>query len=100
MPENHYQNKEQFVAILKEGNTIACHECDLLVTLPNLENVKVVSCPRCDYVITRFHKFALARGFSYALAAITFCLIANIYPLLTVSTALNSNTISLKLSVP
>ena len=99
MLENHYQNKEQFVAILKEGNTIACHECDLLVTLPNLENVKVVSCPRCDYVITRFHKSALARGFSYAFAAIIFCLIANLYPFLTVSTPLNANTISLISSI-
>lgn len=95
MPETHYQNKEQFVAILKEGNTIACHECDLLVTLPNLDNAKIVKCPRCGYVITRFYKFALARGFSFALAAITFCVIANLYPFLTVSTPLNANTISL-----
>ena len=95
MPENHYQNKEQFIALLKEGSTIACHECDLLVTLPNLDNVKVVSCPRCGYVITRFHKSALARGFSYAVAAIIFCIIANTYPFLTVSTSLNENSISL-----
>lgn len=95
MPDNHYQNKEQLVAILKEGSTIACHECDLLITLPNLENAKTVLCPRCGYVITRFHKLALARGFSYALAAITFCLIANLYPFLTVSTSLNANTITL-----
>lgn len=95
MPDNHYQNKEQFVAILKEGSTIACHECDLLITLPNLENVKTVLCPRCGYVVTRFNKLALARGFSYALAAIIFCLIANLYPFLTVSTALNANTITL-----
>jgi len=99
MPENHYQNNEQFVAILKEGSTIACHECDLLVTLPNLENVKTVLCPRCGYVITRFHKSALARGFSYALAAIIFCLIANAYPFLTVSTPLNANTITLTGSI-
>lgn len=99
MSANSYQNKEQFLAILKEGSTIACHECDLLVSLPNLENVKVVSCPRCDYVITRFHQSALARGFSYALAAIMFCLIANLYPFLTVSTPLNANTISLTGSI-
>lgn len=99
MPENHYQNDEQFVAILKEGSTIACHECDLLVTLPNLENVKTVLCPRCGYVLTRFHKSALARGFSYALAAIIFCLIANAYPFLTVSTPLNANTITLSSSI-
>lgn len=95
MSHNNYQNKEQLVAILKEGSTIACHECDLLVTLPNLQSAKTVSCPRCGYVITRFHKFALARGFSYALAGVTFCLMANIYPFLTLSTAFNENTISL-----
>jgi len=95
MPKNNYENKEQFVSILKEGSTIACHECDLLVTLPDLETAKVVSCPRCGYVITRFHKLALARGLSYALAAITFCLMANLYPFLSVSTAFNGNSISL-----
>jgi len=95
MAQNNYNNKEQLVSILKEGNTIACHECDLLVTLPNLETTKTVKCPRCGYVITRVHKLALARGFSYALAAITFCLIANLYPFLSVSTAFNGNSISL-----
>jgi len=95
MPQNNYDNHEQFVSILKEGSTIACHECDLLVTLPNLESEKVVSCPRCGYVITRFHKQALERGLSYALAAITFCLMANLYPFLSVSTVFNENTISL-----
>lgn len=99
MSQKNYQNKEQLVAILKEGNTIACHECDLLVTLPNLENVKTVSCPRCGYIITRFHKSALAQGFSFALAAITFCIIANGYPFLTVSHALTANTITLTGSI-
>jgi len=95
MPQNHYQNKEQFVSILKEGSTIACNECDLLVTLPDLETEKTVLCPRCGYVITRFHKRALERGLSYALAAIVFCLIANLYTFLSVSTAFNGNSISL-----
>ena len=95
MPENNYQNEHQFVSILKEGKTIACHECDLLVTLPNLETTKTVSCPRCGYVITRFHRLALARGLSYALAAIVFCLMANLYPFLSVSTSFNGNSISL-----
>ena len=95
MPQNNYENKQQLLSILKEGSTIACHECDLLVTLPNLETAKVVSCPRCGYVITRFHKLALARGLSYVLAAIVFCLIANLYPFLSVSTSFNGNSISL-----
>ena len=95
MPQNNYQNEEQLASILKEGSTIACHECDLLVTLPDLETTRVVSCPRCGYVITRFHKLALARGFSYSLAAIVYCLIANTHYFLSVSTAFNGNSISL-----
>tara|TARA_R110002111_G_scaffold65041_2_gene106771 strand:+ start:198 stop:836 length:639 start_codon:yes stop_codon:yes gene_type:complete len=65
--------------------TIACHECDLLVSYPNLEPGSVVVCPRCDYVLTKKHKNAMERILAFALSSLIFLLMSSLYPFLSFS---------------
>jgi len=65
--------------------TIACHECDLLLSYPELEPGSVVVCPRCDYVLTKKHKNAMDRILAFALSALIFLLMSSLYPFLSFS---------------
>lgn len=70
-----------------EDDFLACHECDLLVKVPPLENAQMITCPRCHYVLTEFGVHSYAQALSYAVAAMVFVLIAMSYDFIIISTA-------------
>ena len=48
----------------------ACHDCDLVVTLPNLRPGEQAQCPRCDCTLARRFRRPAQRSFALALAAL------------------------------
>lgn len=56
---------------------IRCHECDLVVTIGTLQEGQKAQCPRCDYVISRYHKNALDRMLVFSLTSL-FCFLLSL----------------------
>jgi len=61
---------------------IACHECDLLLNLPELEEGQRAYCPRCNYLLSSHPHDGMQRSLSFAIAAVTFLVITSMYPFL------------------
>lgn len=59
---------------------IACHECDLLLDLPDLEEGQRAYCPRCNHLLCSHPHDGIQRALAYAMAATVFLGIANLYP--------------------
>ncbi|PID54719.1 MAG: hypothetical protein CR978_02310 [Gammaproteobacteria bacterium] len=60
---------------------IACHECDLLIDLPeHVPAGTVLSCPRCDNHITAGHKSSVEYVIALSISALICLLMANAYP--------------------
>jgi paraquat-inducible protein A len=79
--------------------TIACHECDLLVSYPKLEPGSVVICPRCDYVLTKRHNNAMDRILAFALSGLIFLLMSSLYPFLSFSSKGQGREVTLLQSI-
>jgi paraquat-inducible protein A len=61
----------------------ACHECDLLITLPNkLEDNQSLLCPRCKHVQWTKHKNPIDKTLAISLTALMLLIIANAFPFL------------------
>lgn len=61
----------------------ACHECDLLINLPDkLEDKQSLICPRCKHVQWTQHKHPLDKTIALSLTALILLLIANSFPFL------------------
>ena len=61
---------------------IACHECDLLVTIGNLDEGATASCPRCGHVLVKNMPDGLTRALAFSLAAAISLVFANLFPFL------------------
>lgn len=76
--------------------TLVCHECDLLVALPDtLAKDQKLACPRCHHTITRGHKMPKQRVFAVAFSCLLLLFMANFFPFLTFQSQGRSQTISL-----
>lgn len=64
---------------------IACHGCDLLVDVSDLENDCRADCPRCGHFLTRYQHDAMSRVLAYAIAAIILLVLACSFPFLSFS---------------
>ncbi|WP_020680715.1 paraquat-inducible protein A [Marinobacterium rhizophilum] len=64
-------------------NMIACHECDLLLTRPEVPPGGVAQCPRCGSTLFAQSVNSIERSLALAIAGLILFLPANIYPLLT-----------------
>ena len=64
---------------------IACHGCDMLVDVENLEDGSKAICPRCGHFLTRRQIDANRHVISYALAALIFMVAAGAFPFLSFS---------------
>lgn len=62
--------------------TLACHECDLLVSLPKLEYGQTASCPRCNHLLTRRHLGAHNKILALSISAFIFLVFALAFPFL------------------
>jgi paraquat-inducible protein A len=61
---------------------IACHACDLLVDVHELEVGQRACCPRCGHFLTRLRPDAHSKVLSYSLAALVALATANAFPFL------------------
>ncbi len=66
---------------------IACHGCDLLVDVGDLESGSRASCPRCGHNLTQFKKDAMSQVLAYAIAAIILLVLANSFDFLSFSSS-------------
>ena len=51
------------------GSNMACHECDLLVEVPDLDLGEKAYCPRCNYLLAANRPHAQTKMFAYAVTA-------------------------------
>ena len=61
---------------------IACHECDLLLNLPEIEEGQRAYCPRCNHMLCSNPLNGIERALAYAIAGMAFLVLANIFPFL------------------
>jgi paraquat-inducible protein A len=60
----------------------ACAECDLLLTLPELEEGQRADCPRCGCLISELPRDAIHRALACAIAAFILLVVSLLYPFL------------------
>ena len=61
---------------------IACHECDLLITIRPLAEGATASCPRCGHTLAKNTPDGLTRTLALSLAAAISLLFSNLFPFL------------------
>ncbi len=61
---------------------IACHGCDLLVDVGDLEHGARAYCPRCGHFLTRYRHDMMNRVLAFTIAAIILLLVSLNYPFL------------------
>jgi paraquat-inducible protein A len=61
---------------------IACHECDLLITVDGLHEGERANCPRCGHTLATHTPDGLTRSLAFALAAAMLLLASNLFPFL------------------
>jgi paraquat-inducible protein A len=66
---------------------IACHSCDLLVSVAALTEGESAFCPRCGCFLTRIRTDAYSRVMAFASAGLIFLVLANSYPFLSFSSS-------------
>ena len=76
-------------------NQIACHECDLLLTTPLIKEGQRANCPRCNHLLFSKPRHGMQRALAYAIAALLFLFLANIFPFLTFQAKGNEQTMTL-----
>jgi paraquat-inducible protein A len=60
----------------------ACLECDLLVSLDEVQGGQRANCPRCQHLLTAATKDGFTRALAFALAAAVLLIMANSFPFL------------------
>ena len=61
---------------------IACHECDLLITILPLAEGATACCPRCGHVLAKNTPDGLTRTLAFSLAAAISLVFSNMFPFL------------------
>ncbi len=61
---------------------LACHECDLLVSIDGLAEGERAACPRCGHILATHTPDGLTRSLAFALAAAMLLLASNLFPFL------------------
>lgn len=67
------------------AKTIACHDCDLLQTLPALREGASAHCCRCDALLYKRKRDPLNRSLAFALTGLILFVIANVFPFLSLN---------------
>jgi paraquat-inducible protein A len=74
---------------------LACHECDKIVTIPELEDGHKAICPRCGFVFTRYFKKARSRLLAFSSSSLVFLLLSFVFPFLIFNSQGNEKVITL-----
>jgi len=61
---------------------LACHECDLLVNIPELADRQKASCPRCHFVFTRYYSHGRSKLFALSSSSLLFLIMTLFFPFL------------------
>ena len=69
----------------------ACHECDLLMRKPALQDGESAHCPRCGFELYRHRPYVVKRSLALAIAALLLYAPANFLPIMQLS-LLGQNT--------
>lgn len=67
---------------MSEKLTIACHECDLLNTVPPIPEGSTARCVRCGAVLYSKKKDSIDRTLAFTIAGLTLFALSNAYPIL------------------
>jgi paraquat-inducible protein A len=80
---------------MQANSSIACHDCDLLITIPEMEENQSLICPGChSKQLTKF-KRPLDYSISFALSALIMLFMANSFPFLSFEAQGQIRTITL-----
>ena len=74
---------------------IACHSCDVVIELKQIETGEKASCPRCGTKLYSGKENYIDRTLAYSLAALIFYIPANFFPILTLTLIGNTRANSL-----
>lgn len=78
---------------------MACHECDLLISVPELQRGQKAFCSRCNYLLAANRPDAPGKVFAFSVAALIFLVLANAFPFLGFSAKGQERTVTLLQSV-
>lgn len=73
---------EQQLTTLPLEALVACHECDLLMHKPRLDDGESAECPRCGYELFRHRHRVIRRSLALAIAALLLYVPANFLPIM------------------
>ncbi len=81
------------------GSQMVCHECDLLIAVPALENGQKAYCPRCNYLLAAHRPHAQTMVFAFAVSGLVFLLLSTAFPFLGFSASGQERTVTLLQSI-
>jgi len=73
----------------------ACHECDWVSALPPLKPGEKASCPRCEHVLVKRHRYPAQRSMALAVSALMMLVLAVSFPFVRFSVSGIGNEIEL-----
>ena len=82
-----------------ESETIACHECDLLIHLPPLAEGHKALCPRCGHLLTQKRVNAREKVSAFAISAIIFLIFSLPFDFLSFESRGNARIVTLGESI-
>ncbi|MEM9403491.1 MAG: paraquat-inducible protein A [Pseudomonadota bacterium] len=81
------------------ASTMICHECDLVVDVPTLEEGQKAVCPRCGYQLAANRRESLTRLFAFSISALIFLALASSFPFLGLKAGGQEQSVTLLQSV-
>ena len=80
---------------MKHAVRVACHECDLLIDLPELASGEKAVCPRCSFVLTRYRHNAQEILLALSFSALILLALSLSFSFLTFATQGNERVVTL-----
>ena len=87
--------RQRVCAISNKGE-IACHGCDLLVSVAALKHGESASCPRCGHFLTRVRADAYSRVLAFTVASLLLLVLANSFSFLSFAASGLESVITLR----
>jgi paraquat-inducible protein A len=84
---------------IKAASKMVCHECDLLIDVPELDVGQKAYCPRCNYHLAANRPHAFSMMFAFSVTAILFLILATGFPFLGFSAGGQERTVTLLQSI-
>ncbi len=78
---------------------MVCHECDLFVDVPTLEEHDKAFCPRCQYLLVANRPNAGEKILAFSIAAMVFLVLANLFTFLSLSASGQEQSVTLLESI-